>query len=267
MSKYDLQGKIAIVTGGSGTAHGTGRHIALEYARAGANVVLASRNKEKLDEIAGEIKALGREALAVVTDVTVPEQVNNMVKQTVDKFGRIDILVNNVGGGAFNKPEDFSPADWVNHITLNLNATFFCCTAAGKVMIEQKSGKIINISSATSIKGDPNLAPYASAKAGVNTLTKSLGLAWAEHNINVNCIAPGKVELPDHSLEGIPEESYKEQKEARTNADGTPVLPLMLPAKPEDIAHLALFLASAASDLITGEIMVIRGAEWASVYM
>ena len=265
MSKYDLQGKVAIVTGGAGTAHGTGRCIALEYARAGANVVIADRSSEKLDEVASEIKALGREALIVVTDITVPEQVDNMIKQTVDKFGRIDILVNNVGGGAFNKPENVSPAEWVDHITLNLNATFFCCAAAGRVMIEQKGGKIINISSTTSIKGDPTLAPYASAKAGVNTLTKSLGLAWAEHNINVNCIAPGKVELPDHPLEGIAEEEYKKQKEAETNADGTPALPLMLPAKPEDIAHLALFLGSAASDLITGEIMVIRGAEWASV--
>jgi len=267
MSKYDLQGKVAIVTGGAGTAHGTGRCIALEYAKAGANIVIAGRTREKLDEVAGEIRALGREALAIVTDVTVPEQVDNMVRQTVNRFGRLDILVNNVGGGSFNKAEDISPDDWVGHIMLNLNSTFFCCAAAGKVMIEQKNGKIINISSTTSVKGEPMLPHFAAAKAGVNCLTKSLALGWAQHSINVNCIAPGKMKLPDHSLEGIAEEEYKKQKEAETNADGTPVLPLMLPANPEDIAHLALFLASAAADLITGEIMVIRGAEWASVYM
>jgi len=266
-SKFELQGKIAIVTGGSGTSHGIGRCIALEYAKAGANVVVASRNQENLDKVAAEIRALGRESLAIATDVCIPEQVDNMVKQTVDRFGRVDILVNNVGGSSFGKAEDVSPDVWNDHMVLNLNATFFCSVAAGKVMIEQKSGKIINISSTTSIKGEPMMAPYAAAKAGVISLTKSLALGWAQHNINVNCIAPGGVALPDHSLEGIPDEEYAKQKKAETTADGTPLLPLQLPGKPEDVAHLALFLASAASDLITGEVLVIRGAEFASVYI
>jgi len=267
MSRFELQDKVAIVTGGAGTAHGIGRCIALEYAKAGANVVVAGRNRANLDKVTSEIRALGRESLAIATDVTVPEQVDNMVKQTVDRFGRVDILVNNAGGSSFNKPEDVSPAVWNEHIVLNLNATFYCCAAAAKIMIEQNSGKIINISSTASIKGEPMMAPYAAAKAGVISLTKSLALAWAQHNINVNCIAPGKVALPDRPLEGISEEEYVKQKEAETAADGTPVPSLQLPGKPEDIAHLALFLASAASDLITGEVMVIRGAEFASVYI
>jgi len=252
MSKYDLQGKIAIVTGGAGGAHGTGRYIALEYTRAGANVVLASRNKENLDKVAGEIKALGREALAVVTDVTVPEQVDNMVKQTVDKFGRIDILVNNVGGGAFNKPEDISPADWVNHIMLNLNATFFCCAAAGKVMIEQNSGKIINIASTAGINLNPTMAHYAAAKAGVINLTKTLALAWAPHNININAIAPGFTATDAIKKMGIVPPDKKK--------DGTPIPALTRIPEPENIADTAVFLASAASDHITGELMIVRAA-------
>jgi len=266
-SKFELQDKVAIVTGGSGTTHGIGKCIALEYAKAGANVVVASRNQENLDKVANEIRALGRESLAIATDICIPEQVESMVKQTVDMFGRVDILVNNVGGSSFSKPEDVSPDVWNDHMVLNLNATFYCCAAAGKVMIKQKSGKIITISSTASIKGEPMMAPYAAAKAGVISLTKSLALAWAQHNINVNCIAPGKIALPDHPLEGIGQEEYQKQKEVKTTADGTPVLPLQLPGKPEDVAHLALFLASAASDLITGEVMVIRGAEFASVYI
>ncbi len=116
MSTFELQDKVAIVTGGSGTAHGIGRCIALEYARAGANVVVASRNQEILDKVAAEIKALGRESLAIATDVCILQQVDNMVKQTVDRFGRVDILVNNVGGSSFSKVEDVTPGVWNDHM-------------------------------------------------------------------------------------------------------------------------------------------------------
>ena len=246
MGKLDK--RIAIITGG-GT--GIGRSIALEFARAGANVAVASRNQENLDKVAAEIKALGKESLAIATDVCIPEQVDSMVKQTVDKFGRIDILVNNAGAAiTFRKAEDLSTDEWNATIALNLTGTFLCNVAAGKVMIEQRSGKIINVSSAAGIKGSPIMAHYSAAKAGVINLTTCLASGWAQHNINVNCIVPGLISTEVERHRGsIPPDKYE---------DGTPVPRLLFPPGPEDVAELALFLASAASDHITGELMVIR---------
>ncbi len=248
MSQFDLISKVAIVTGG-GT--GIGRTIALEFAKAGANVVVASRKQENLDRVAGEIKALGRESLVIATDIRVPEQVDNMVKQTEDKFGRIDILVNNAGAGFPVKVEEMSPNAWDVIININLKGTFLCSAAVGKVMIQQKSGKIINIASIAGIDGDPGMAHYGAAKAGIINFTKSLSGAWAQHNINVNCIAPGMIET-----EGVRAQKILTAKRA---GDGTQAPPLQLPGKPEDVAYLAVFLASEAANHISGETMVIKG--------
>jgi len=250
MSKFELPDKIAIITGGAGSM---GTCIALEFAKAGANVVVADleAKQEGLDENAAKIKSLGRESLAIATDVCVPEQVDNMVKQTVDKFGRVDILVNTAGGALpFLKMEDLPFEDWNAVITLNLTGTFLPCVAAGKVMIEQKSGKIINISSLAGIGASPIMIHYGAAKAGVINLTKSLAVGWAKHNINVNCIAPGPVATEGAKLLGfLPPDK---------NEDGTPVPRLQFAPGPEDIADLALFFASAASDHISGEVMPIK---------
>ncbi|HEY90718.1 MAG TPA: glucose 1-dehydrogenase [Dehalococcoidia bacterium] len=250
MSVFELQDKIAIVTGGAG---GIGSSIAMEYARAGANVVVASRNQEKLDKVAAEIRALGRESLAIATDVSVPEQVDNLVKQTVDRFGRLDIMVSCAGGALhIKKPEELTPDEWNAGIALNLTGTFLCDIAAGKVMMEQKSGKIINISSTAGINLNPSMIHYAAAKAGVISLTKSLALVWAQHNINVNCVAPGFTATEGIRRMGmVPPDKKK---------DGTPIPPLLRIPEPENIADLAVFLASAASDHITGELFVIRAA-------
>ena len=250
MSQFELRDKIAIVTGGAG---GIGERIALEYAKAGANVVVASRNQENLDRVAAEIKALGRESLAIATDVCVPEQVDNMVKQTVDKFGRVDILVNNAGGSLhIKKAVELSPHEWDSIIALNLSGTFYCSIAAARVMFAQKeNGKIVNISSRAGIKGSPSMAPYAAAKAGVINLTKSLAIEWAPYNINVNCIAPGLIATEKIRRMGI--------VPADSTDDGFPVPSLLLPGKSEDVAYLAVFLASAAANHITGETMVVRG--------
>ena len=248
MSLFGLQDKIAIVTGGAG---GIGTCIALEYARAGANVVVASRNQGNLDRVAAEIKALGRESLAVPTDVCIPEQVDNMVKQTVDRFGRIDILVTNSGAGDELHPgklEDLSPEAWRGAIDLNLTGTFICSTAVGRVMIGQKSGKIVNIASVVGLYAQPFLPDYSASKAGVINLTRSLALAWAEHNINVNGIAPGAIYTERH------------HRNVKTvNDDGTPIPRLRLPGSTEDVANLALFLASEASRHISGETIGIMG--------
>jgi len=248
MSNFELKGKIAIVTGGAG---GIGSSIAMEYAKAGANVVVASRNQEKLDKVAAEIKSLGRESLAIATDITIPEQVDNMVKQTVDRFGRVDIMVSCAGGALhMKKPEELTPDEWNAGIALNLTGTFLCDIAAGKVMIEQKSGKIINISSTAGVNLNPMMSHYAAGKAGVINLTKTLALAWAQHNINVNCIAPGFTATEAIRRMGIVPPDK--------NEDGTPVPRLLRIPEPENVADLAVFLASAASDHITGELFVIR---------
>ncbi|MEE8374217.1 MAG: SDR family NAD(P)-dependent oxidoreductase [Dehalococcoidia bacterium] len=248
MSKYDLKDKIAIVTGGG---RGIGKGIALEYAKVGANVVVASRNKENLEEVAAEIKALGQESLVVVTDVTIPEQVDNLVKQTVDRFGRIDILVNNAGVGdtmRLSKLEELSPEAWRATIDLNLTGTFICSTAVGRVMIAQKKGKIVNISSVVGIYAQPILPHYSASKAAINSLTVSLAMGWAQYDINVNAIAPGSIVTERHHTN------------VKTVADdGTPIPRLQLPGSTEDVGHLAVFLASEASDHISGEIMGIMG--------
>jgi len=250
MSIFELQDKIAIVTGGAG---GIGSSIAMEYARAGANVVVASRKQANLDKVAAEIKALGRESLAIATDVCIPEQVDNMVKQTMDRFGRIDIMVSCAGSGLhMKKPEELTPDEWNAGIALNLTGPFLCDIAAGKVMMEQKSGKIINISSTAGINLNPSMAHYAAAKAGLINLTKTLALSWAPHNINVNCIAPGFT-----ATEGIRRMGIVPPDK---NEDGTPIPPLLRIPEPENIADLAVFLASQASDHITGELFVIRAA-------
>ena len=248
MSQFELKDRVAIITGG-GT--GIGEGIAVEYAKAGAKVVVASRNQENLDRVAAEIKTLGGESLAVATDIRLPEQVDNMVKQTLDRFGRVDILVNNAGASFPVKVEELSPNGWNVIIAINLTGTFLCSIAAGKVMIEQKGGKIINISSVAGINGSPSMAHYGAAKAGVINLTRSLASEWAPHNINVNCIAPGMIETEGVRGQGI--------LTAERAGDGTQAPPLHLPGVPEDVANLAVFLASAASDHISGETMVIKG--------
>jgi len=250
MSKYELQDKIAIVTGGAG---GIGTCIAIGYAKAGANIVVASRNQESLDKVAIEIKSLGRESLAIATDITIPEQVDNMVKQTVDKFGRVDILVNNAGGPiAFNKKvEELSLEEWNANIALNLTGTFLCSVAVGKVMMEQKRGKIINVSSGAGTGASPRWAGYGAAKAGLLNLTESLAAGWAKHNINVNCIICGLI-----ATVGVRGGGMLPPKQ---NIDGTSIPPLQFPPDPEDVADLAVFLASTASDRITGDLIPIKG--------
>ncbi len=242
-----LDGRVALITGGSS---GIGKSIALTYAKAGAKVVVASRKQENLDKVVEEIKELGRESLAIAADVKIPEQVDNMVKQTVNNFGRLDIMINNAGRGIPTEPLEISIKEWNHVLKLNLTGVFLGCIAAGKVMIEQKQGKIINIASTAGVVGSPGMMHYSVAKAGVIMLTKNLATSWAEHNINVNCIAPGFT-LTERVIQWGILPSDK-------NEDGKLLPRLLRPPIPQNIADLALFLATSASDQITGELLIIR---------
>jgi len=242
----ELDGKVVIVTGGGG---GIGSRIVRAFARCGAKVAIASRSMEKLKPIADEINAQGQTCLPIACDVTDPEQVDQMVAEVIDKLGGLDVLVNNAGGALFMKPpEEISADDWRAGIALNLDSVFFCCNAAGKHMAKQKSGRIISVSSVAGIKASPAFVHYGAAKAGVINLTKSLALLWGKHNINVNCIAPG-LTVTEGTAKWLPE---------KTQEDGTPVPPLEYPPDPENIADLAVFLASDASTRISGELFPIR---------
>lgn len=249
MTSFDLSERVAVVTGGAG---GIGSHIALEYARAGAHVVVAGRTQESLDRIAGEIETLGQQSMAVAMDITIPEQVDQLIHRTVERFGRVDVMVNNAGGGSAMRKAEATPYDeWVRLVDFNLTGTFSCCISAGKQMIQQQSGKIINISSIAGTKGNPGMLHYSAAKAGVISLTNNLAFMWTRHNITVNCIAPGLI-----ATEAM--KSYPGVIPPITREDGSEVPRLERPPGPEDVAKMARFLASEAADMITGEVIPVR---------
>jgi 3-oxoacyl-[acyl-carrier protein] reductase len=243
-----LQDKVAIVTGG-GT--GIGRVIAREMANVGAHIVVASRNPDHINPAAEEIQQLGRQALAITVDVRVPEQVETMVSATMEKFGRIDILVNNHGALFQCAVEDLSPGGWNAIIGINLTGVFLCSRAVGRVMIQQRRGKIVNIVSIAGLHGSPMTAPYGAAKAGVINFTKSLAMEWSKHNIYVNAVAPGPIltESGRDLLWSSPELQEKVRQH----------VPLGRYGEPEEVANAVIFLASEASSYITGETLYVDG--------
>ena len=242
----EIKDKVVIVTGGAG---GIGSKIAWTFAQSGAKVVVASRDEDKLDQLASEIRKAGHQCLSMKCDVTDADQVETLMANTVTEFGRIDVMVNNAGGAMFVKPpEALKPDQWRAAIELNLSSVFYCSAAAGQRMIEQGSGRIINISSVAGVKNSPAFVHYGAAKAGVINLTKSMAVCWGQHNINVNCIAPGLT-----ATEGV-----AQWLPPKTQEDGSPVPPLQYPPDPQNVADLALFLASAGSERISGEIFPIR---------
>ena len=241
-----LDGKVAIITGGAG---GIGSRIAHTYVEAGARVVIASRSQEKIDAVVEQLSAAGGEAVAVATDVTVPEDVTIMVAKTIEAFGRVDVLVNNAGGAMFVKPpEKLRPKEWNAAIALNLSSVFLCSQAVFQQMKEQGGGRIVNISSVAGMRLSPSFVHYGAAKAGVINLTKSLAVCWGPDNIHVNCIAPGLTQT-EGVAQWLPD---------RTKEDGTPVAKLDYPPETGNVAELALFLGSDLCGHISGELIPIR---------
>jgi 3-oxoacyl-[acyl-carrier protein] reductase len=244
-----LSGKTAIVTG---ARRGMGRAIALALAREGANVVVSDISQEDCQRVVDEIKELGRKGLALKCDVSSSDDVEDMVKRTVAEFGRIDILVNNAGILTFKPFLELTDEDWDKTLNVNLRGQFLCARAAGRVMIKNKWGRIINIASISSGGcgiAFPLIAHYTASKGGVTALTEALALELTPQGINVNAICPGAIDT-DMS-KGVKEGGQLAQVLAR--------IPKGRLGQPEEIANLAVFLASEESDYISGTAIVIDG--------
>ena len=242
----------------TGSSRGIGKAIALGLAGAGAHIVVAARTTADVETSASEIRALGRKALALPTDVRDSEQVAKMVEKTMEEFGRIDILVNNAAGFFKASSLEMSEGAWDALIRENLKSVFLCSKAVGKIMVEQKKGSIINISSMAGLRGYVSNAAYGAAKAGIISLTKTLAVEWAPYNVRVNSIAPGFVETPSTT-------TFWQQNPKHRQAVLQKV-PLGRLGKPEDIVGAAVFLASEASAYVTGETIVVSGGLTTSAF-
>ena len=245
--EFDLSGKVAVVTG---AGRGMGAHMAKALAKYGADMVICSRTVAELESVAEEVRRFGRDVLIRQIDLTRIEETGKMVEQVVRHFGQIDILVNNAGINIPQKAEDVTEEAWDQVQSINLKALFFCAQAVGKVMIKQKRGKIINVSSQAGSVGLPLRAAYCSSKGGVNLLTKVLAVEWAPYNVNVNAIAPTFVEGPFTA-------PMFENTDFKNYVLGS--IPLGRIGQPADVVGGVVYLASPAADLVTGHILLIDG--------
>jgi 3-oxoacyl-[acyl-carrier protein] reductase len=252
-SPFSLEGKTAIVTGG-GT--GIGKSIAIEFARAGADVAICSRKLEHLEPVSKAIHDIGRRTFAMAVDVRQEDQVRAMVERAASEWGRLDIMVNNAGASFRSKPEDISINGWNTVIGINLNGVFLGCKWAGKQMMQQKTGGVIvNISSIAGVYGSTMMSHYGAAKSAVITLTRELGVAWGRKGVRVNCIAPGPVET-----EGYLDVLKQAGPDGKKTYDAVAArVGMGRWGKVEEIAFPCVFLASDASSWMTGETIVIDG--------
>ena len=246
---FNLKGKVALVTGGNG---GLGLGMALGLAEAGANIAIAARNPDKTSDAIKQIEGVGVRAISVPTDVTKETEIESMISQTLDKLGQIDILVNNSGVTMRKEPEDLSGDEWDHVLNVNLRACFLASKTVYPHMRDRGSGKIINIGSMTSIFGGGGSgAPYSSSKGGIVQLSKSLAVAWAKDNIQSNAILPGW--FTTELTAAIPERQ-KERYQLISSR-----IPTGRWGDPEELAGVAVFLASPASDYVTGSVIAVDG--------
>jgi 3-oxoacyl-[acyl-carrier protein] reductase len=242
---FNLSGKVAIVTG---AGQGIGKEIALQLAASGAKVALIDIT-DRIFDVLKEIKGRGGDGLAIKCDVSSWDDVHRAVGQVLERLDRIDILVNNAGIYPFRPFVEMSEQDWDKVLDINLKGVFNFTRAVLPKMIEQRSGKIINIASiAGSVVGFTNLVHYSASKAGIIGFTRSLALEVAQYNINVNAISPGPIETPGTKV--LNKELYDQIRRA---------IPLGRWGRPEDVANLVLFLASDKSNFITGQNIIIDG--------
>ena len=248
MRLFDLRGRVAIVTGGNG---GIGLGMAQGLAEAGADVVLAGRNPDKAQAALTELVAHGGRSRFVAADVTKQEACRKLVESTLDEHGRLDILINNAGTSIRKMPQDYTEAEWHLVMDTNLTSAFLCAQAAYPGMKQAGGGKIINIGSMMSIFGAPYATPYAASKGGIVQMTRALATAWAADNIQANAVLPGWIDTDLTRNARREVEGLHERVERRTPAARWGV--------PSDLAGVAVFLASAASDFVTGTAIPVDG--------
>ena len=245
---FDLTGKVAVVTGGNG---GIGLGIAMGLAGAGANIVIAARSVEKTAQALENIRALGVEAHGITVDVTQEPAIQRIVTSTIDHMGRLDILVNNSGIAVRAQPQELTAAQWDSVVDVNLRAAFLASKAVYAQMVKAGGGKVINVGSMYSIFGSDWGAPYAASKGGLVQLTKSLAVAWAKDNIQVNAVLPGWIatDLTRGIQDADPNRYDNINRRIPTGRWG----------EPSELAGAAVFLASTASDYVTGATLTIDG--------
>jgi NAD(P)-dependent dehydrogenase (short-subunit alcohol dehydrogenase family) len=246
--QFDLTGQVALVTG---AARGLGNAIARALAHAGADVALGLRDTNAQGDLAAQIKAMGRRALPLQMDMTRLDEITHAVDDTVSHFGRLDILINNAGLAPDNLAENVREEDFDLTLAVNLKGTFFASQAAGRVMIRQKSGRIINMSSQAGFVALPTESIYCMTKAAIAHLTKCLAVEWGKYNITVNAVAPTFIHTPGT-------ESYLANPEARSDVIER-IAALHRIGEPMDVAGAVVFLASNAASLITGQTLLIDG--------
>jgi NAD(P)-dependent dehydrogenase (short-subunit alcohol dehydrogenase family) len=248
MDMFSLTGKTAIVTGAS---RGIGEAIAKGFAKAGADLILVSRNREALEKVAREIGGVGRKAHPIVADIGVPEDIQRAVDAVLKIFPRIDVLVNNAGiSPVLKRADQLVLKEWEEILRVNLTGTFLFCQAVGKVMIQQGGGKMINMVSVGAVVGFPRQVGYCATKGGILQLTKVLALDWARFNVQVNAIGPSYLETElTQGMRGS--KVISENLLQRT--------PMGRFGKPEEVVGAALYLASDASSYVTGQTLFVDG--------
>ncbi|HLO31128.1 MAG TPA: glucose 1-dehydrogenase [Anaerolineales bacterium] len=245
--RFDLQKQVALVTG---AARGIGHACALALAHAGADIALGLRDIQTGGELASEIEAMGRRALPLQMDVTHLDEIQQAIDATVSHFGRLDILVNNAGLGPSNLAENVREEDFDLTLSVNLKGTFFTSQAAGRVMIKQNYGRIINLSSQAGLVALPTESVYCMTKAAITHLTKCLAIEWGKYNITVNAVAPTFINTPG-TAEALADEAFR--------ADVLSRIALGRIGEPMEVASAVVFLASPAASLITGDTLLIDG--------
>jgi gluconate 5-dehydrogenase len=244
---FDLTGRVAIVTG---TSRGLGQYLARALARAGADLVITSRDPESLKPFQAEIESLGRKALPLGLDVREYDSIQSMISAAVAHYGKIDILVNNAGCNVRKPALDVTWDDWNLILETNLRGTFFVAQAVARHMIPKKYGRIINIGSVTCVAGYAGLGPYGASRGGVKQLTMSLADDWGRHGVTVNCLSPGWFKTAQNAV------MYENQEWVEYLRDR---IPLKRPGQPNDLDGAVIFLASEASEYVTGQTLLVDG--------
>lgn len=247
LKNFDLSGKVALVTG---TSRGLGQYLARALARAGADLIITSRDPDTLKPFQTEIENLGRKALPLALDVRDRESILHMTSAAIAHYGKIDVLVNNAGCNVRKPALDVTWDDWNLILDTNLRGTFFVSQAVAQHMVGRKYGRIINIGSVTCVAGYAGLGPYGASRGGVKQLTMSLADDWGKYGVTVNCLAPGWFKTAQNAV------MYENKEWVDYLVDR---IPLKRPGQPHDLDGAVVFLASDASEYITGQTLLVDG--------